>query len=105
MTLDEAKKLKPGAYLVVCGNPSLFIGLSSDGKYIVHDTMWGPINHDLLAHAVLQEPVYEWRWVYYGEDTHELLFVTTCYYTESEARKREDLIQAVVITKRLRGTE
>ena len=102
MTLDEAKKLKPGAYLVVCGNPSLFIGLSSDGKYIVHDTMWGPINHDLLAHAVLQEPVYEWLWVY----KHSAGFGITCvHFTESEASKNDPLIQRIDSTKRLRGTE
>ena len=107
MTLDQAKKLKPGDEIrfnsSYFGYLGFFVGLTQNNRVVYENALTQAIQTVLAEDVVLPEPVYEWRWVYTNEKND--LYVTSNYYTEIEANSVLSCCQRIDSTKRLRGTE
>lgn len=109
MTLDEARKLKPGDEISLrrpyCEGIRFFIGITKNG-YIAYEYASEPYKrsgaYTVEVEAILSpEPVYEWRWVQM-EIINGYLYLGTTYYSDAEAVKLSNLVERVLSTKRLR---
>ena len=99
MTLDEARKLKPGDEIIVDGfvGEQYFIGVTKSA-FVVFETEKGDIYH--ADHGKVGRPlVYEWRWVY---STFGKYQITDGYFAESEYLGMKHLVQRIDKTKRVR---
>ena len=104
MTLDEAKKMKPGEQILVhgFGGKLFFIGVTkNENGVVVFETEQDDIYHAELG-KVERPLIYEWRWVHCGKDN---IYVSKEFYSESEANNVLSCCQRIDSTKRLRGTE